>query len=342
MMKRCDALKSALVLGIALVTLAGTAFAQGLAKLPVIGLTEFASFPAGDEVRNGLIKSLEQEGFVGGRNVRIDLQNAHGDFPTATSILQKFRDQKVDVMVVMGTPNLGLAHNITKDIGYPKIVFAVVNSAYAIKVAQSRTDKPAHLTGVQNPAPVPDTIKLIRETMPLARRIGVPYNPGEANSVDMVMRARQAIKGTDLVLIEASVTRTDEVQVGTQSLIARGIDALLMINDGVIHAAHGAFMKISHESKKPVFCMEPGMIPRGAMACVGFDWHEGGIEAGKMVAAILRGKSPKDMPIGTLGEDVGPTKRLAYNVAVAELMGIKIAEPALKRASAVSKELPPK
>ncbi len=341
-MKRLCVLKSGLAVGIAAIVLTGSSFAQAPVKLPVIGLTEFASFPAGDEVRNGLIKSLEQEGFVGGRNVRIDLQNAHGDFPTATNILQKFRDQKVDVMVVMGTPNLGLAYNITKDIGYPKIVFAVVNSAYAIKVAQSRTDKPAHLTGVQNPAPVPDTIKLIRETMPQARRIGVPYNPGEANSVDMVMRARQAIKGTDLVLIEASVTRTDEVQVGTQSLIARGVDALLMINDGVLHASSGSFMKVSLDSKKPVFCMEPGMVPRGAMACVGFDWQEGGIEAGKMVAAILRGKSPKDIPIGTLGEDVGPTSRLAYNVAVAELMGVKISERALKNAAAISKELPPK
>lgn len=84
------------------------------------------------------------------------------------------------------------------------------------------------------------------------------------------------------------------------------------------------------------------MIPRGAMACVGFDWQEGGIEAGKMVAAILRGKSPKDIPIGTLGEDVGPTSRLAYNVAVAELMGVKISERALKNAAAISKQLPPK
>lgn len=341
-MKRRDALKSALVLGIAAVTSTRAAFAQSPAKLPVVGITEFASFPAGDEVRNGVIKGLEQAGFVDGKNVRIELQNAHADFATATSILQKFRDQKVDLIVTLGTPTLQLAYNLIKDVGYPPVVFALCNSAYAIKVARSPTDKPAFLTGVQNPATVPDIIKLLQEVMPLARRIGVPYNPAEVNSVDMVMRARKALEGTNVVLVETPVSRTDEVQVATQSLVARGIDAILMVNDNILNAAYGSLMKVSLESKKPLFSLEPAMVSRGAMAGVGLNWGEGGFEAGKMAAAILKGKSPKDIPIGTLGEDIGQTKRIAFNVAVAQWMGVAIPDAALKRAATIARELPPK
>ena len=65
------------------------------------------------------------------------------------------------------------------------------------------------------------------------------------------------------------------------------------------NAAHGAFesiIQVAREHKVPVFSPSPFEILKGATAALYPDFQEGGVEAGKMIARILKGESPGAIP----------------------------------------------
>ena len=62
------------------------------------------------------------------------------------------------------------------------VVFNSVTDPYAAKAANSPTDKPANLTGVQAMPPVEAGMRVMLEVVPNAKRIGIVWNPAEANS----------------------------------------------------------------------------------------------------------------------------------------------------------------
>jgi len=94
---------SILLLALILLIVAGVS-SLALAEPLVIGITQIVEHPALDAARDGFIAALEEAGFKGGEDVVYDLQNAQGDFTNAISIAQKFKDDKVDLIVAIATP----------------------------------------------------------------------------------------------------------------------------------------------------------------------------------------------------------------------------------------------
>jgi putative ABC transport system substrate-binding protein len=59
-------------------------------KLYTIGIFQFAPDPAIDNSRKGVIKALEDEGFIDGENIIIDYKNAQADYMTIQTIVHGF------------------------------------------------------------------------------------------------------------------------------------------------------------------------------------------------------------------------------------------------------------
>src|SRR5438876_1112621 len=78
-------------------------------------------------------------------------------------------------------------------------------------VAKSATDKPANLTGIQALAPVEDALQLVKEIAPSAKRVGMIYNPAEANSELATQMAKEAAPKLGLEIVDATVSKGDEV-----------------------------------------------------------------------------------------------------------------------------------
>ena len=56
------------------------------------------------QTKDGVIKGLAERGFVVGKNLKIDYQNANGSMPTQQQIAEKFIGEGVDVIVPITTP----------------------------------------------------------------------------------------------------------------------------------------------------------------------------------------------------------------------------------------------
>ncbi|MDF4201175.1 ABC transporter substrate binding protein, partial [Bacillus subtilis] len=48
-------------------------------KMPIVAILQTLSHPALDQIHQGIVDGLKEEGFVNGKTMKIDYQNAQGD-----------------------------------------------------------------------------------------------------------------------------------------------------------------------------------------------------------------------------------------------------------------------
>jgi len=68
-----------------------------------IGIMQLADHPALNAARDGFIEALQEEGFVDGENISLNIQNAHGEIATASTIAEGFVADQVDLILAIAT-----------------------------------------------------------------------------------------------------------------------------------------------------------------------------------------------------------------------------------------------
>jgi len=204
-----------ILLLVVILMVVGTVLSVAAAKPLVIGITQLVEHPALDDARDGFIAALEEAGFKEGEDVVYDLQNAQGDFTNAISIAQKFKDDKVDLIVAIATPTAQAALQVNKEI---PIVINAVTDPVAANLAQSWESSGNNLTGMSDAAPNKQQIELIPRFLPKAKNVGTIYNAGEVNSVVQIGVAKEVCEELGLKLIEVTVSNSSEVLMVTHNM----------------------------------------------------------------------------------------------------------------------------
>jgi putative ABC transport system substrate-binding protein len=164
-----------------------------------------------DEARTALISTLLDSGFVEGRNIRILYRNAQGEIPNINLILQSFRTAKVNLIVTVGTPCMVAAVQAIHDI---PIVFTVAFSPEQIGLAL--TD--SNVAGVYDPLDMEFFVEMIKSVLPSCQRIGLPFNPAEANSQYAAERLQIECLHQNLAVEVVVVASSNDVLQAAQSL----------------------------------------------------------------------------------------------------------------------------
>lgn len=297
-------------------------------KVIKIGISQLVEHPALDSAREGFIEALKEAGYEDGKNIKIDFQNAQNDITNAQTIARKFVDEKVDMILAIATPAAQAAANVTKDI--PILITAVTDPVSA-GLAESLEKPGGNVTGTTDMNPVAEQIKLIKDLVPNAKKVGILYNAGEINSKVQVDIAKQAAAEYGLTIVEATVSNSNEVSQATQSLMGR-VDAIYVPTDNTIVSSIGAVIKVANDHKIPVIGSERGQVEAGAIATKGIDYKELGKQTGRIAVEIIKGKKPQDIPI-----EGAKVVTLIINQKAAETIGLTIPKDILDNADEVIK-----
>ncbi|MFA7279418.1 MAG: ABC transporter substrate binding protein [Sterolibacterium sp.] len=130
-----------------------------------------------DEIRGALLKTLEEYGYVPGKNLRINLQVSGNDVKKGEAVLrQELGQGHYDVVLVGGTAATISAKNVLHGDRRQAVVFAAPTDPVGIGVIKDFTSKPvANFTGICYPVPVTARLRFIRQLMPQARSFGFVY-----------------------------------------------------------------------------------------------------------------------------------------------------------------------
>ncbi|MBS0544135.1 MAG: ABC transporter substrate-binding protein [Proteobacteria bacterium] len=319
--KPCTTLLSALMLSFAIA-------APALAQQKSVAVTAIVEHPALDSVRDGVKEGLAAAGFEEGKNLKWQYQSAQGNTGTAAQIARKFIGDRPDVIVAIATPSAQAVAAATKEI---PLVYSAVTDPMAAQLVPSMAPSGTNVTGVSDVLELDKQIALMKQIVPTAKRVGVVYNPGEANSVVVVKALREALPKQGMSLVEAAAPRTVDVGSAARSLIGK-VDLIYTNTDNNVVSAYESLVKVGNDAKIPMIAADTDSVKRGAIAALGIDYRNLGRQTGAVVARILKGEKP-----GTIASETSSKLELFVNPAAAEKQGVKLSESVLKSAAQIIK-----
>lgn len=261
-----------------------------------IGITQIVEHPALDATRQGVVDALADAGYADGTDVTFLLANAQGDMGTALAIAQNFKAEGVDVVVGIATPTAQAAAQVFEGTETP-IVFAAVTDPVSAGLVKDATDPSgnANITGASDLIDVASDLAILKGLSPSIKRIGMVYNPGEANSAFLTDAAVEAAGPLGLTIVKAVADTSANVPMAAQSLVGR-VDAIYVTTDNTVVSAIDSVLAASKEGKVPFLMADPTSIASATLA-TGFDYYKQGLLAGSLVVEILGGKKPDEIPV---------------------------------------------
>ncbi|EGR4285462.1 ABC transporter substrate-binding protein [Vibrio cholerae] len=312
---------------IATAVLAGAALLSSqsiMAKTAKVAVSQIVEHPALDATRQGLLDGLKAKGYEEGKNLEFDYKTAQGNPAIAVQIARQFVGENPDVLVGIATPTAQALVSATKTI---PIVFTAVTDPVGAKLVKQLEQPGKNVTGLSDLSPVEQHVELIKEILPNVKSIGVVYNPGEANAVSLMELLKLSAAKHGIKLVEATALKSADVQSATQA-IAEKSDVIYALIDNTVASAIEGMIVAANQAKTPVFGAATSYVERGAIASLGFDYYQIGVQTAEYVAAILEGKEP-----GSLDVQVAKGSDLVINKTAAEQLGITIPEAVLARAT---------
>jgi len=289
-----------------------------------VAVTAIVEHPALDAVRDGVKEALAEAGYKDGENLKFLYESAQGNPGTAAQIARQFVGEEPSVIVPISTPSAQAVVSATRDI---PVVFTAVSDPVGAQLVKDVAKPGRNVTGLSDMSPVAEHIKLIKEISPNAKSIGFLYNTAETNSVSILAALKEEATKNDMTIVESVATKSAEVQGAARGLVGRA-DVFYIPTDNTIVSAFEAAVGVAEEAKVPLYAADTGSVDRGAVAALGFNYFDVGKQTGAIVARILKGEAPGDIPV-----NVAAGTDLVINKGAATRMGVTLPEAIVSRAT---------
>lgn len=288
-------------------------------KVYKIGITQYADHPSLDNCREGFIEGLKNKGFEEGKNLEIDFKAAQATDSMNTQIAQNFANTGKDLVCGIATPSAQALYAACMEKKIP-VVFNAISDPVAAGLAKSETEPMDGITGISDLLPVEDQLKLIREVLPDAKKIGILFTTSEANSISTIEIYKRLAPEYGFEIIDRGIAKQAEVTQAADVLLNE-VDCLSNLTDNTVVAVFSVVLEKANAKKIPVFGSEEEQVKNGCVASAGLDYVKLGIQAGEMAARVLNGEDIKTIPYETLKES-----KVTINTSAAQSIGITIPE----------------
>ncbi|WP_278953519.1 ABC transporter substrate-binding protein [Lactobacillus apis] len=279
-----------------------------------VGVLQVVQHPSLDKAYKGFKKGLKEEGYVEGKNLKIDYQNAQNNQDNLKSMSEKLVNEKSDLMLGIATPAAQSLANTSQDI---PIVVTAVTDLKAAKLVKSDTKPGKNVTGTTDMVSIERQIKLLLSIVPKAKTVGIMYNAGESNSKIQADLATAVLKKAGVKVLIKTANSTNDVQQVTETLASK-VDGIFVPTDNTFDSAADVVGKAVKEKKVPLVASSVDQVKTGGLASIGIDYELLGEQTGKMAAKILAGKAkPADMPV-----EKAHDMKLVVNKKMAKALGI--------------------
>ncbi len=296
----------------------------------LIGILQSVDSPTANEVRRGILQALAEAGLRDGHEVVVTIRIANNDIAEVQRMARELAE-RADMIVPLSTQALQAA--ILTSTKKP-IVFGAVAVPYLVGAGQSAENHLANVTGVVSTGPVRQTLALIREVLPRAKRVGTLWTSSEINSEYYLDLARAAASGLGLELVAVPVTGPPDVLRSLQRVLNDKIDALYPMSDNTLNSSFDIIGRAAEENGTPLFASFLRSVEFGACAALGFDFAEMGLRTGRLAVRVKNGESPGRIPIESMD-----AVRLFLNEAAADRQRVVFPKSVLSRADRTISQL---
>lgn len=244
-------------------------------------------------VSAGVKEALTRARYTEARGLKWQTQSVQGSTVMAAQLARNIVGRHPTVIVAIGAQAAKAAAGATDTI---PIVYAAVTDPVAVKLVPSADGASGtNVTGVSDYLSLDKQVDLIEALVPDAVTVGMVYDPHEADSVALVARLREVLSKRGMSLVEAVASHPADVGAAARSLIDKA-DVFYTNADSTVMSAYAALVKTGNDAGIPLIATDTESVRLGAVAALGVNYHDLGVQAGGMVVKILKGTKPGDMP----------------------------------------------
>ena len=283
-----------------------------------IGISQFITHQSLDATREGFVDELAKQGYVEGKNIEIDLQNAQGEQRNLKTISQQLAESS-DVVLAIATPS---AQSLTNTTQTTPVIFSAVTDPVSAKLVESREHPGGNVTGTsdQSSDAISTQINLIKKVLPKAKTIGILYTQSEPNSVVQKDEAKRLLEEKGFTVVEKTILDSNNVKAAAESLMAE-VDMVFVPTDNIISSTMETVKQVSIKHKVPVFGGSTEMIAVGGLYNYGTNYEELGRQTARMLIRVLKGEKPENIAV-----ELPEKLELHTNKEMADALGIDISK----------------
>ena len=283
-----------------------------------IGISQFITHQSLDATREGFVDELAKQGYIEGKNIEIDLQNAQGEQRNLKTISQQLAESS-DVVLAIATPSAQSLANTTQT---TPVIFSAVTDPVSAKLVESREHPGGNVTGTsdQSSDAISTQINLIKKVLPKAKTIGILYTQSEPNSVVQKDEAKRLLEEKGFTVVEKTILDSNNVKAAAESLMAE-VDMVFVPTDNIISSTMETVKQVSIKHKVPVFGGSTEMVAVGGLYNYGTNYEELGRQTARILVRVLKGEKAENIAV-----ELPEKLELHTNQEMADALGIDISK----------------
>jgi len=277
-------------------------------------------------VLEGLQEGLERLGYVPGKNVTLVVEDTHGAVSDLVQRAAQLAAAKPDVLVTVGTPHTRAASQATTNV---PIVFTRVGDPLQYGLIASYASSQNNLTGVSTySGPLTGKrLELLQEIVPGVKRILAVVAKNEANAQAAFERLAGTAQKLQIQVLRRDVTSREEIEQVLSTMSPGAVEAIFHVPSFLVSAHIDLLIQQARQEKIPLIVHEDSMVDQGALVSYGGHSRPMGVQAAKLVAKILEGTHPAQLPIQTPDKFI-----MTLNLATAKTIDLALPRTILERA----------
>lgn len=314
------------IFGLGFLLSASVADAQQAKRVYRIGALNEAWAPNHPAVE-GLKAGLKDLGVEEGRDVTFDIRFTGGKVEAMPETAAALVKTGVNLIFTSGEPATQAVQAATQTI---PIVFTLVGDPVASGIVKEVAHPGGNATGVSGLRTelTPKRLEVLKALVPPLRRVVAIYHGDDLASLASIRKAQEAAPLLKLELVARPVSTREELAAALKVL--RPGDGLLHLTSSASLDIPGQILETSLSARIPAVFASAFWISHGGLISYGSDYYAEGVQSARLVAKILRGARPQDLPV-----EGANRIELAINLKTARALGLTVSPSILIRADRV-------
>ncbi|MDP3706167.1 MAG: ABC transporter substrate-binding protein [Legionellaceae bacterium] len=262
-------------------------------NLPLIAIANLGPHSSLDASIQGIKNELTKNGFIEQENIQYEIVDVGFDASLIPQMITSIKNHHPRVLVTITTPVAQYAKGTIKDI---PLIYSVITDPVAAGLIQKSHQPEGNMTGSSDKQDLNLLLDFTKQVLDHPSRIGILYSTAEGNDLALVHMLKQAALTSHMQVVSVPIDQTRDIPMAMQQFNQK-VDFIYVGGSGAIQPALPVIASESSKMGIPIFNVNEAAVKENmVLASFGVNYHQVGVNAGKLIVGILQGKSIASLP----------------------------------------------
>ena len=262
-------------------------------NLTLIAIANLGPHSSLDASIQGIKNELTKNGFIEQENVQYEIVDVGFDASLIPQMITNIKSHHPRVLVTITTPVAQYAKGTIKDI---PLIYSVITDPVAAGLIKESHRPEGNMTGSSDKQDLNLLLDFTKRVLDHPSRVGILYSTAEVNDLALVHMLKQAALTSHMQVVAVPIDQTRDIPMAMQQFNQK-VDFIYVGGSGAIQPALPVIASESSKMGIPIFNVNEAAVKENmVLASFGVNYHQVGVNAGKLIVGILQGKSIASLP----------------------------------------------